>query len=50
MKAGALGIEILISGKIPSSRAKRWRFYQGYLKKCGDISIEGVKTAYDVAN
>jgi small subunit ribosomal protein S3 len=42
MKAGALGVEILISGKIPSSRAKTWRFYQGYLKKCGDISVEGV--------
>jgi len=46
MGAGALGIEIVISGKIPSSRAKAWRFYQGYLKKCGDISIEGVNKAY----
>tara|TARA_Y100000310_G_scaffold310852_1_gene356549 strand:+ start:6642 stop:7412 length:771 start_codon:yes stop_codon:yes gene_type:complete len=43
--AGALGIEILISGKIPGARAKRWRFYKGYLKKCGDIAIEGVKEA-----
>ncbi len=43
MNAGALGIEILISGKIPGSRAKRWRFYQGYLKKCGDIAVSGVK-------
>jgi len=42
MGAGALGIEIIISGKIPSSRAKSWRFYSGYLKKCGDISIVGV--------
>ncbi|MFT4325892.1 MAG: 30S ribosomal protein S3 [Candidatus Woesearchaeota archaeon] len=49
MRAGALGIEILISGKIPSSRAKRWRFYAGYLKKCGDLSIEGVNVAYDIA-
>lgn len=49
MGAGALGIEILITGKIPSSRAKRWRFYLGYLKKCGDISIVGVRTAYAVA-
>lgn len=45
MNAGALGIEILISGKIPSARAKSWRFYTGYLKKCGDIAIEGVKKA-----
>ncbi len=43
--AGALGIEIVVSGKIPSSRARSWRFYQGYLKKCGDISISEVKEA-----
>jgi small subunit ribosomal protein S3 len=50
MNAGALGIEILISGKVPSQRAKRWRFYQGYLKKCGDIAATGVKTAYKTAH
>ena len=32
MNAGALGIELVVSGKVPSARAKRWRFYQGYLK------------------
>ena len=26
-------------------RAKSWRFYSGYLKKCGDISITGVDKA-----
>lgn len=46
LRAGAIGVEIKISGKIPGSRAKSWRFYQGYLKKCGDISITGVRTAY----
>lgn len=46
MNAGALGIEIIISGKIPSARARNWRFYSGYLKKCGDIAISGVKSAY----
>ena len=45
LEAGALGVEILISGKIPSSRAKRWRFYKGYLKKSGDISQEGIRKA-----
>ncbi|MBN1792347.1 30S ribosomal protein S3 [Candidatus Woesearchaeota archaeon] len=50
MGAGALGVEILISGKIPSQRAKTWRFYQGYLKKCGDIAVSQVKTAYASAN
>lgn len=38
MKAGALGAEIRLSGKLPSSRAKTWRFAQGYLKKTGDTS------------
>jgi small subunit ribosomal protein S3 len=45
MRAGALGVEVLITGKIPSMRARRWRFYAGYLKKAGDISIEGVRTS-----
>ncbi len=36
MKAGALGCEIRVSGKLPSSRARSWRFSQGYLKKTGD--------------
>lgn len=49
MNAGALGIEIVISGKVPSARAKSWRFYAGYLKKCGNISVEGVKRAQAVA-
>jgi len=34
--AGALGAEIRLSGKLPGSRAKSWRFAQGYLKKTGD--------------
>nr|AJS13363.1 30S ribosomal protein S3 [uncultured archaeon] len=45
MKSGALGIEIHVSGKVPSARAKSWRFYQGYLKKCGDAAIEGIRKA-----
>jgi small subunit ribosomal protein S3 len=49
MGAGALGIEILISGKVPSQRAKTWRFYSGYLKKCGNIAVEGVKRAQAVS-
>ncbi|MBW2996904.1 30S ribosomal protein S3 [Candidatus Woesearchaeota archaeon] len=49
MGSGALGIEILISGKIPSARSRRWRFYNGYLKKCGDIAIVGVRKAYVAA-
>lgn len=45
INSGALGVEIIVSGKIPSARAKSWRFYQGYLKKCGDIAISGVLKA-----
>jgi len=45
MNAGALGIEIVISGKIPGARAKSWRVYSGYLKKCGDMAIYGVNKA-----
>jgi len=38
MRAGALGVELALSGKLPSDRAKTWRFAQGYLKKTGDPS------------
>jgi small subunit ribosomal protein S3 len=36
ISAGALGVEIRLSGKLPGARAKTWRFGQGYLKKTGD--------------
>ncbi len=49
MSAGALGVEILISGKIPGQRARTWRFYQGHLKKCGDVAMSGVDVAYKTA-
>ncbi|MFA6088960.1 MAG: 30S ribosomal protein S3, partial [Candidatus Woesearchaeota archaeon] len=42
MNAGALGVEIRISGKVPSSRAKAWKLLSGYMKKNGDVSISGV--------
>ncbi len=38
MKAGALGVEIVLSGKLPSERARSWRFGVGYLKKTGDTA------------
>ena len=49
MGSGAAGIEIKISGKIPGARAKSWRFYQGYLKKCGDIATTMVRNGYSTA-
>ena len=36
--AGALGAEIVLSGRLPSERAKTWRFKYGYLKKTGDAA------------
>jgi small subunit ribosomal protein S3 len=45
MNSGAKGVEIHLSGKLPSSRAKTWRVYAGYLKKCGDPAISSVKSA-----
>ncbi len=36
MRAGALGCEIVMSGKLPSDRARTWRFSQGYMKKTGE--------------
>ena len=40
MKAGALGCELRLSGKLQSERAKSWRFAEGYLKKAGDSAKE----------
>jgi len=36
MKAGAQGVEIVLSGRLPSERSRRWRFAKGYLKKTGE--------------
>ncbi len=38
MNSGALGVEIVIDGPIPGARSRKWRFYDGYMKKCGFIS------------
>lgn len=48
MNAGALGAEIVLGGKLPSARAKTWRFSQGYLKKVGD-SAKVVDRAKSIA-
>jgi small subunit ribosomal protein S3 len=36
MEAGALGAEIIISGKLRTERARYEKFKSGYLPKCGD--------------
>ena len=51
LKAGARGIEVVISGRgVPSERAKTWRFSAGYLKKSGDISASFVDRCYESCN
>lgn len=47
--AGALGVEILLSGKLPSRRARTWRVYSGHLKKSGDARLVCIRTAYTTA-
>ena len=49
MRSGAKGVEILLSGKVPSARARRWRISQGYLKKCGEPALVNVDVSYKVA-
>ncbi|MBI2141216.1 30S ribosomal protein S3 [Candidatus Woesearchaeota archaeon] len=39
LAAGAIGVEIRLSGKLPGARAKRWRVAGGYLRKCGDAAV-----------
>jgi len=51
MQAGAIGAEIIISGRgVPGKRAKSWRFSAGYLKKSGNVAEVGVLQASTVAN
>ncbi len=38
MKAGAVGAEVVISGRIPGKRHKTWRFKEGRLPKNGHVA------------
>ncbi len=49
LASGAIGIEIKLSGKVPSARGRSWRVYAGYIKKCGDVAVEQVRKAYCTA-
>ena len=35
-RAGGMGCEIILRGKLPSERARKWRFFYGYLMKTGE--------------
>jgi len=45
MEAGALGVEIVISGKLRTERARFEKFRAGYLIRCGDPAIKNLKKA-----
>ena len=45
MEAGALGAEIVISGKLRTERARYEKFKAGYLVKCGEPSIKYMQRA-----
>ncbi len=50
MNAGAIGCEIVLSGKFSGQRARTERFAAGYLKKCGEPAERDVIRAFAVAN
>ncbi|MEM2527737.1 MAG: 30S ribosomal protein S3 [Candidatus Bathyarchaeia archaeon] len=45
MSAGALGAEIIISGKLRTERARAEKFRDGYIPKSGDPAMKYVKKA-----
>ncbi len=49
MDAGAVGVQIEISGKLSGSRGRTEKFIEGYVKKCGNTAREFVDNAYEVA-
>ncbi|MBI2579187.1 MAG: 30S ribosomal protein S3 [Candidatus Aenigmarchaeota archaeon] len=50
MEAGAVGCEIVFSGKMSGQRSRKERFTAGYLKKAGDPALKDVIKGFAVAN
>jgi small subunit ribosomal protein S3 len=50
MDSGAVGCEIVITGKLSGQRGRRERFIDGYLKKCGEPSKRDVLKGFALAN
>jgi small subunit ribosomal protein S3 len=46
IEAGAIGAEVKMGGKVPSTRARFWKFYGGYLPKCGEVAIKYVQKGF----
>ena len=49
MDAGAVGCEIVFSGKFSGQRGKKERFIKGYLKKCGEPALRDVIKGFATA-
>jgi small subunit ribosomal protein S3 len=45
MEAGALGVEIVISGKLRTERARFEKFRAGYFPRCGEPALRAMKKA-----
>lgn len=50
MRAGAIGAEIILSGKLGGSKGRIGKFTDGYLKHCGQPSKELVDYGFEEAN
>ena len=50
MRAGAVGCEIIIKGKLSGEKARKERFVAGYIKKCGEPSKRDVMKGFALAN
>jgi small subunit ribosomal protein S3 len=50
MDAGALGAEIIISGKLSGSKAMKGKFVEGHIKHSGELSKTMVDTGYEEAH
>lgn len=50
MNAGAIGCEIVFSGKFSGQRARKERFSAGYLRKCGEPAERDVISGFAVAS
>ncbi len=48
--SGAIGCELVFSGKISGQRSRRERFSAGYIKKCGDPALKDVMKGFALAN
>jgi small subunit ribosomal protein S3 len=49
MESGALGCEVVLSGKLTGARSRVQKFTEGYIKHAGEPSITMVEKGYAVA-